>query len=81
MAPKPLAGVQRVTYAKVRAEAKSSAIALKHHRGGCYDCAKARQDPYRYCDEGWELAKADSRAQAALRRWKESQAKGQGALF
>jgi hypothetical protein len=81
VAAKPLPGVQAITLAEVRAEARLAAGLLKQHRAGCYDCSKARKDPYRYCDAGWELAKRDSRAQSALRKRKENEENGQGTLF
>lgn len=81
MASRPLPGVQRITLAELRSEGRRAALALKKHRAGCYDCFKARKDPYRYCDDGWELAKADSRAQYALRKWRDNEARGQDALF
>ena len=81
MAPNLPRGMAAITLAELRAEVRLAAGALKRHRAACYDCCKARKDPYRYCDEGWELAKRDSRAQGALRKRAEDKDNGQETLF
>ena len=43
-------------------------ITIARHVTGCSRCALARQDVQKGCDTGWELARAQARAQAAIRR-------------
>lgn len=40
----------------------------------CYRCAHAGNDPARFCDLGWQLAKEQAQAHAAQRRAAETAA-------
>ena len=43
-------------------------ITIARHGLGCSRCALARGDPRKFGDTGWELARAQARARAAVRR-------------
>ena len=76
-----LRGQQRITLAALRAEARGASAQMRAHRKGCLDCMRAVKDPYAYCDEGWLMAKRESRAGYQLRKFTESEVKGQASLF
>jgi len=49
-------------------------VMIGRHVTGCSRCALARQYVAKRCDAGWELAKAQARAQAAVRRLEDEMA-------
>lgn len=49
---------------------RGALAAYERHTKGCHSCHVARRDnlPMRFCEEGWPLAKAATRAWYALER-------------
>ena len=43
-------------------------VAMGRHFSTCYQCSHNRADPGKYCDDGWTLVKAATRANAAVRK-------------
>lgn len=76
-----LAGQQRITLAEARAEARTASELMRAHRKICLDCQRTRKDPYAFCDEGWPMAKRESRAKYQLHKFSEGEVKGQASLF
>lgn len=54
---------------------------MRAHRKSCLDCERASKNPYAYCDDGWEMAKRESRAKYQLRKFAEGETKGQATLW
>lgn len=54
---------------------------MRAHRKICRDCDQAKTNPYAYCDQGWDMAKRESRAAYRLRKFSDSEVKGQERLF
>jgi len=66
------------------AAAKEAAAALRAHRVICKQCADSAKRRGKYCDTGWNLAKAERHAAAEARAEKAADAapvKGQEMLF
>ena len=71
----------RTALAEARTEASVASELMRAHRKTCLDCTHARKDPYAYCDQGWEMAKRESRAKYRLHKLTDTEVKGQASLF
>lgn len=78
---KTMPGMDRLTLGELRAEDRLASEALKTHRKTCHDCARAKHNPYAFCDDGWDMAKRASRAAHELRSYKRASDLGQDKLW
>ena len=76
-----LRGAARREHAALNAEVKEASALMRAHRKGCLDCRHAITNPHLFCDDGWEMAKRESRAKYALYVFKEEIERGQERLF
>lgn len=77
----PRRGIERATWAELKGELTVSELADSEHVRNCPDCQGAKTRTTDRCNTGWETAKRLTRAQNAVRRWKERPAADQPALF
>lgn len=75
------AGIERITYGELRAEARLAREAQRDHLKLCRECSKVGVSVYQRCDEGWDLAKRTHRADYRLGQFTAAVPDGQAALW
>jgi len=68
MASRPARSVVPDRLAEAKRQLRQVNVAMGRHFTLCARCAHAQGKTDRYCDAGWQLAKNQARAYAAVRR-------------
>lgn len=78
---KPLPGIQRIELQEAGAALKNLSARLDKHRRECRTCARSGVDRAKYCQEGWDLVKAEWAARKRYRLARHAQIPGEQTLF
>ena len=83
MARRPARPVALDELRAARAMLRTINVRMARHFTGCARCGLARGDTARFCDDGWEMAKAQARTAALVRKYTDPKpaAPVQGVLF